>query len=236
MHRLALIPARGGSKGLPGKNLALVGGMTLLARAIRCAQAAGLFEAVVVSTDDAAIAEEGIRAGAAAPFLRPKALAADDSPVLSAIKHALVELERPAGAPHFDLVALLEPTSPLRTVEVVKSVIAAAEQPGADAALSVSPVPTRYHALKQLIADTSDGRVHHFHPEGDRIVTRQQLSTTYIRNGMCYAVRRSALDAGYGVLGSSARMVIVNSPVVNIDDPEDLELAKRLIEKLALGS
>jgi len=236
MYRLALIPARGGSKGLPGKNLAVVGGSTLLARAIRCAHASGIFSAVVVSTDDPTIAQEGIRAGAAAPFLRPKDLARDDSPVLATIKHALAELERAAGTTRFDLVALLEPTSPLRTGEIVKSVVAAAEQPGADAALSVSPVPTRYHALKQLIADGSDGRVRHFHPEGDRIVTRQQLSTTYIRNGMCYAVRRSALDAGHGVLGSSARMVVVDSPVVNIDDPEDLELAKRLIAKLAVES
>jgi len=227
-QRLALIPARGGSKGLPGKNLAIVGGMTLLARAIRCAHDAGIFDGIVVTTDDPAIAEEAIKAGAAVPFLRPRELATDESPVLAAIKHALQELEA-AGSLHFDLVALLEPTSPLRTPEIIRSVVSAAEQPGTDAALTVSPVPTRYHPLKQLVSDRT-GHVRHCLPDGAGIVNRQELSQTYIRNGMCYAVRRSALDAGHGVLGSAATMVVVTEPVVNIDDAEDLELARQLIE------
>lgn len=228
MRRLALIPARGGSKGLPGKNLAIVGGSTLLARAIRCAIDTGLFAAVVVSTDDPAIAEEGVRAGASVPFLRPKVLASDNSPVIAAIKHALQELEA-AGSNHFDLVALLEPTSPLRTPAIVRAVINAAESPGADAALTVSPAPLRYHPLKQLVPGPS-GHARNYIAEGARIVNRQELSETYIRNGMCYAVRRSALEAGHGVLGSEAAMIIVTEPAVNIDNASDLELAKRLVE------
>ena len=227
VRRLALIPARGGSKGLPGKNLAIVGGITLLARAVRCAQDSKLFEEIVVSTDDPVIAQEGIQAGATAPFLRPKNLAEDESPVLAAVKHALEQLES-AGSARFDLVALLEPTSPLRTPEIVRTVVAAAEQPGADAALTVSPVPTRYHPLKQL--SSVDGYVRHYLPEGVRIVNRQELSATYVRNGMCYAVRRAALEAGHGVLGSAAAMVIVDGPVVNIDDAEDLELARQIVQ------
>jgi CMP-N-acetylneuraminic acid synthetase len=229
MRRLALIPARGGSKGLPGKNLAIVGGMTLLARAVRCASDAGIFDKVVVSTDDTAIAEEGTNAGATVPFLRPKQLASDESPVLAAITHALKQLE--TADPHqFDLVALLEPTSPMRTPEIVRRVVSAAEQPGVDAAFTVSLVPTRYHPLKQFKSD-SDGHAHHYLEAGARIVNRQELSETYIRNGMCYAVRRTALDSGYGVLGSAAAMIIVAEPVVNIDDADDLELARHLIQK-----
>src|SRR5437868_11620007 len=105
--------------------------MTLLARAVRCAYEAALFDKIVVTTDDPAIAEEGIKFGAAVPFLRPKELASDESPVLAAIKHALQELEA-AGSASFDLVALLEPTSPLRTPEIVRAVVNAAEQHGAD--------------------------------------------------------------------------------------------------------
>jgi CMP-N-acetylneuraminic acid synthetase len=228
MRRLALIPARGGSKGLPGKNLAIVGGMTLLARAIRCAYDAGLFEKIVVSTDDPAIAEEGIKAGAAVPFLRPKLLASDESPVLAAITHALQQLEI-ADPVRFDLVALLEPTSPLRTPEIVRAVVNAAEQSGVDAAFTVTPVPKRYHPLKQFTSD--DGHAQHYLEAGATIVNRQELSQTYIRNGMCYAVRRTALDTGYGVLGSAAKMIIVAEPVVNIDDAGDLALARQLIQE-----
>jgi len=230
MRRLALIPARGGSKGLPGKNLAIVGGLTLLSRAVRCAQDAALFDEIVVSTDDPAIAEEGIKAGAAAPFLRPTDLASDDSPVLAAIKHALDELES-RGSQRFDLVALLEPTSPLRTPEIVRAVVNAAEQPGADAALTVSPVPARYHPLKQLVPGPS-GHVQHYLSAGATVVNRQELSDTYIRNGMCYAVRRRALDAGYGLLGSAAVFIVVAEPVVNIDDARDLELARKLVDRM----
>jgi CMP-N,N'-diacetyllegionaminic acid synthase len=227
-QRLALIPARGGSKGLPGKNLAVVGGMTLLARAVRCAHEASVFDKVVVTTDDPAIAEEGIKSGAEVPFLRPKELASDAAPVLAAIKHALQHLES-TGSSRFDLVALLEPTSPLRTPEIVRAVVNAAEQVGVDAALTVTPVPARYHPLKQFVAD-AEGRALYYLPAGTGVVNRQELSQTYTRNGMCYAVRRSSLDAGYGVLGSAAAMVIVAEPVVNIDDANDLELARRLIE------
>ena len=227
-RRLALIPARGGSKGVPGKNLAVVGGFTLVARAVRCAAECAIFDAIVVSTDDRAIAEEAAKAGAAVPFLRPATLAADESPVLEAVKHALGSLES-AGAARFDLVALLEPTSPLRTPAIIRAVVAAAEQPGADAALSVSPVPIRFHPLKQLVL-WPDGYVRHHSPDGSRIVSRQELTGTFIRNGLCYAVKRSALDAGYGVLGSAAGMVVVTDRVVNIDDEHDLELARQLLE------
>lgn len=228
MRRLALVPARGGSKGLPGKNLAIVGGVSLLARAVACGLEAGIFDAVVVSTDDPAIAAAGERAGALVPFLRPPELAGDQVPVLAAIHHALGELER-GGRPRFDLVALLEPTSPLRTPEIVRRVVAAAEGPDADAALTVSQVPDRFHPLKQLVA-AGEGRVRHYLSEGANVVRRQELSPTYIRNGMCYAVRRTALESGHGILGSQAVMIVVPGPVVNIDDAEDLELARRRCE------
>jgi CMP-N-acetylneuraminic acid synthetase len=107
--------------------------------------------------------------------------------------------------------------------------VAAAEQDPADAAFSVSRVPTRYHPLKQFVAGP-DGLARHAVAEGARIVNRQQLGDVFIRNGLCYAVRRTAIDAGRDMLGTAAALVIVDGPVVNIDDPEDLELARRLIE------
>lgn len=224
--RLAIIPARGGSKGLPGKNLAEIAGESLLARAVRCARASGLFNTILVSTDDSRIAEEGRRAGAIVPFLRPAELAGDSAAVIDAVRDALRRLREDPGQ-SFDLVALLEPTSPLRTPDIVRAVVLAAESPGADAALTVSPVPTRFHVLKQFV--TPDGLVQ-FAVEGARgVVNRQELGPTFIRNGLGYAVRTSAIDAGFDMLGQSARALVVDGPYANIDDPADLLEARRLI-------
>jgi CMP-N,N'-diacetyllegionaminic acid synthase len=233
VRRLAIIPARGGSKGLPGKNNALIGNRSLLARAVDCAREAGVFDMIMVSTDDAGLAEEGRQAGAAAPFLRPAELAGDTAAVLDAVRHALRELERLKHG-RFQTVALLEPTSPLRTPEILRRTIAAAESDGADAAFTVAPAPTRYHPLKQFHIDSA-GLARHAVAAGARIVNRQELNPTYIRNGMCYAVRVSALDQGHGVLGSAAKPIVVEGPVVNIDDAEDLALARRIIENGAAG-
>ena len=226
-RRLAIVPARGGSKGLPGKNLAEIAGESLLARAVRCARETNLFDLILVSTDDPAMAEEGQRAGASVPFLRPPELAGDSAAVIDAVRDALRRLRDDQGV-GFDRVALIEPTSPLRTPEIVRAVLQAVEAPGADAALSVSPVPTRFHVLKQLTIGPNGAIV--FAAQGaERVVNRQELGPTFIRNGMCYAVRVSAVEAGHGILGQAARAVIVDGPYANIDDPADLAEARRLV-------
>lgn len=226
-RRLAIIPARGGSKGLPGKNLARLAGESLTARAIRCAGATGLFACVLLSTDDPAIAEEGRRAGAEVPWLRPATLASDTAGITDAVRDAL---ERLAATTHgsFDLVVLLEPTSPMRTPEIVHRTVAAAESSGADAAVTLSAVPTRFHPRKQFTL-TAEGWADFVDAAGRQTVNRQELSPTYIRNGMCYATRVSALAGGAGLLGTRLRPVLVDGPVVNIDDAEDLALARRLL-------
>lgn len=232
-RRIAIIPARGGSKGVPGKNLAMVGGMTLLARAVACARASGLFNYVLVSTDDPAIAEEGRRAGAAVPFLRPAALAGDKAAVIDAVLDALERLAA-AGEADFDLVVLLEPTSPLRTPEILRRTVDAAESEGADAAVTVSEVPLRFHPLKQFHLDEA-GLARYAHPDGGRVINRQELKPGFVRNGLCYAVRRSALAGGSGILGRAPRAVVVVGPIVNIDDAEDLALARKLVESRDAG-
>jgi CMP-N-acetylneuraminic acid synthetase len=224
---LAVVPARGGSTGIPRKNLAVVGGQTLLARAVRCALESDLFDFIMVSTDDKEIAAEGRRAGAQVPFLRPAHLATSTAALADALRDCLVRLAAAGQAP-FDLVATLEPTSPLRTPAVVRAVVAAAEMPDADAALALSAVPIHFHAEKQFRMDES-GHVGHAMESGKRVVNRQELKPTYVRNGMCYAVRRELLERGCNVLGTRPRGVIVEGPIVNIDEPDDLVLARRLL-------
>lgn len=224
---LAIVPARGGSKGLPGKNLMRVGGQTLLARSVSCAKAAGIFARIVVSTDDPAIAEEGRRAGAEVPFLRPAGLASDTANVRDAVVHLLGEL-RATRENAFHIAVLLEPTSPARTPEIVRQTVAACAAEGSDAAFTVSEVPLRYHPLKQFRRN-DQGFAAFAHPDGATVVNRQQLRPTFIRNGMCYAVRTSALDKGLGLTGSAARLILVSGPVINIDDQADLDLARQML-------
>src|SRR5262245_57148833 len=117
MATLALIPARGGSKGVPRKNLRRVGGRSLLERAIASGRAPGV-DHLLVSTDDEEIAAESRRLGAEVPFLRPKALADDAAAIGPAVAHALDAYESHAGIA-IDVLVLLEPTSPFRTAKHV---------------------------------------------------------------------------------------------------------------------
>lgn len=225
MYRIAIIPARQNSKGVPGKNMAQIGGMSLVARAVRCALDSGIFDDVVISTDGEEIAREAEAAGAHVPFLRPAELAEDTTNVLDAIQYTIAELEN-QNVPKIDTVALLEPTSPLRTAEIVCETIKAAETDGFDAALTVTSVPLHYHPFKQFRL-YDNGAVSHFADEGGMIVRRQELITSYIRNGMCYATQRIALDAGHGVLGSHPKAIVVDGgPLINIDTAEDLQAAR----------
>jgi len=226
-RRLALIPARGGSKGLPGKNLAVVGGTSLTARTVQCAAGTGLFDYILLSTDDELIAAEGRRHGAQVPWLRSPVLASDTAAVVDTVRDSLRRLQE-AGVAAFDVVVLLEPTSPLRTEELVKRTVAAAESVGADAALTVSAVPLHYHPRKQLCLD-AEGFATLFETGSGPVLNRQELGRTFIRNGMCYATRTSALAAGAGILGTRLRTVLVPGPVVNIDDAEDLALARKIL-------
>jgi len=133
---LALIPAKGASSRLKRKNLSVVGGKTLVARAVECALDAGGFASVVVTTEDAEISQEALRAGAEVPFLRPERLAVDPAGVVDVVLHALDELEKRGKV--YDTVTILLPTSPLRTPEDVRKALAQYAQGEADFLMSVS--------------------------------------------------------------------------------------------------
>ena len=114
---------------------------------MECALHTGLFARVHVSTDSAAYAEAAAAAGVDTPFLRPPELATDDSLVADAVAFALDAFEE--RGERFDTLCLIEPTSPLRTPGIVRETAAAAEEAGWDAAFTVSPMPPRFHGLKQ---------------------------------------------------------------------------------------
>jgi CMP-N-acetylneuraminic acid synthetase len=220
---LALIPARGGSKGIPQKNLCRIGALTLTARAVRCARETGRFGRVAVSTDSDAIAAEG-RAEGAEVIRRPDALASDTANVVDVIVHALDVLARDGFAP--GVVVLLEPTSPLRTPAMVADALD--RLAGADAAFTVSPVPVRFHPRKQFWVEP-DGSARRVAPDLAMPVRRQELTETFVQNGVAYAFRTAMFRAHRSIFGPAPRAVVVTAPLVNIDTPEDLDEARRLV-------
>ena len=224
---LCLIPARGGSTGVPGKNLALINGESLTRRAVRCANETSIFTDVLISTDDPKIKDEAVGEGAIAPFMRPKELATNQSHVIDTVHHSLLEMEGLGKT--YDYVVLLEPTSPLRTVEIVKSIVNAVITANVESGQTLSLVPDNYRPMKQMVL-RSDGRTEDVLPMKEGIYRRQDLPLSYIRNGMVYVVSADCIQNKNKIIGDVNIGRVVDGPAVNIDWPEDLEYARTIIE------
>jgi len=220
---LALIPARAGSKGVPDKNLRLLSGISLTAHAIRCARETKCFDRIVVSTDSDRIAANAEAEGAEV-LRRPAELASDTADVVDVIAHVLEVLAQKGFHP--EVVALLEPSSPLRTPAMVQKALAALVS--GDAVFTVTEVPLRFHAAKQFAVDRHRS-AEPFLSGGTHPVRRQELTPTFIRNGAAYAFRTHMFLAHQSVLGPAPQVVVIEEPLVNIDTIEDLAEAERLI-------
>lgn len=213
MEVLGLIPARGGSKGVPRKNLALVAGRPLLAWSVDAAHAATELTRVVVSTDD-----DEIAAAAGTEVLRrPPALAADDTPMRDVIRHAVDEL-----AP--DVVVLLQPTSPLRRAEHVDGAMRLLRESGADSVVSVVEVPHAYRP--ESLMEVVDGRV----VPRAAATTRQEKQVVYARNGPAVLALR-ADRVGDDLYAGDCRPYVMDArDSLDVDTPFDLELVGLLLE------
>jgi CMP-N,N'-diacetyllegionaminic acid synthase len=224
---LAVVPARGGSKGLPGKNLAPVGGRPLVARVGDVVRDCPTIDRAVVSTDDEAIAVVAEAAGLDAPFRRPADLSCDRIGDVEVLQHALAATEADDGTV-YDVVVMLQPTSPLRTAEQVEGLLHRLVEERLDAVWTVSPTDGKAHPVKQLRLD--DGLLAYDHPDGPAIVARQQLAPLWHRNGVAYAIRRATLASGV-LLGARTGGFVIDGPVANIDDALDLAWAEFLLAR-----
>lgn len=215
---LGLVPARAGSKGIPGKNLKLLAGRPLLAHAIEAARASGVVDRIVVSTDSEEMAAAARTAGAEVPFRRPAPLASDEAPMLPVVLHAVAELEKEGWSPA--VVVLLQPTAPLRRPDHIRSAVQMLEETGCDSVVSVVPIPAHYapdFALKVV-----GERLEFFLPEGERTTRRQDVRPAYSRDGTVYVVRRDVLIAQQSLYGRDCRpLVLPPGESVNLDDLED---------------
>lgn len=225
---LALIPARGGSKGIPRKNLAPLGGRPLVAWSIDCALRARGVERVLVSTDCPEIAEIARAAGAEVPFLRPAELAGDRVPGMDPLLHALEWCAaREAYRPEW--LVYLQPTSPLRAPEDIEAAFELAQKPGVEAVVSVAPAPSHPFWAKRIDAD---GRLQDFLADAPEVSRRQELPEAYALNGALYLARCETLRAARSFYGDRTyALVMPRERSVDVDTPFDLELAGWLLAR-----
>ena len=228
---LCVIPARGGSKALPGKNLAQVGGKSLVRRAAEAALASGRCDRVVCSTDSDAIAAEAARAGAYVPFRRPAELAGDTAATFDVVLHALRHVEAETGR-SVDLVCLVEPTTPLRGAEDIRAVVdlLTSSRPPADSAVSVCEVTDAHPAWLRKIRDGLLGPYFEDTPEPTRRQDLARLPTPYRRNGAVYVTRRDVLIEQRSLYGRRClAYVMPPERSVNIDTELDLVCARAIL-------
>lgn len=226
---LGVIPARGGSKRLPGKNLAPLAGRPLIDYTLQAAAGAKRLGSFVVSTDSEAIATHA-RSEAAQVTMRPAAMAQDDSPVVQALQHAMNAFES-AGGPRATAIVLLQPTSPLRTGEDIDRAIAIFEASGADTVTAVRASRDHpYWAWKDagaLIAPLFG--------LAEMQMDRHAVPKAWSENGAAYVIRRELVESGriYGARIAACPMDEARS--VDVDTPLDLDWAAFLLQRQSRG-
>lgn len=229
---LAVVPARSGSKGIPDKNVQLLDGCSLLGWAGRTLRACPSVDRAIVSTDSRAYAAEAERHGLAAPFLRPPDLSRDTSGAVETMIHALEATQAHYGE-RYDVVLIVEPTCPLRVPADIEGALGLLVEHDADSVVTVSRLDSKYHPHKILKVDHE--RLSFYDPAGKEVVMRQTLSPLYYRNGACYAIRSSCLVERRVIISENTRPYVIDRPLVNIDTPEELEMARLLMSRAPLA-
>lgn len=230
MRVLGIITARGGSKGIPGKNLKLLGGRPLIDHSIDAANDTPL-DRLIVSTEDARIADAARALGCEVPFMRPAELAQDDTPHLPVIQHAVQWLQ---DHDHYraDVALVLQPTSPLRSAADIAAALRMLELSGADSVVSVNEVAAHAHPMRMLrVDDRGLATLWSGEPVHNRINRRQDMPKAWVMNGAVYACRTGIL---FGAAPSLYGDRVVAYPMppersISIDDAEDWAAAERAL-------
>lgn len=226
---LGIIPARGGSKGIPKKNIALLAGRLLIEYTFDAAKGSKLIDRLILTTDDEEIAEVGRKNGIEIPFIRPKELAADDTPTLPVIKHAVDFMENEFKYMP-DMIVILQPTAPLRKARHIDEALNLLINSDADSIVSVVEVPHQYNPY--FIMEITDGKLSFYRKEGLNFTRRQDLPKTYSRNGAVYAFRLKTLKEKNSIYGDKCLPYIMDfSESINIDSLDDLRIAELFIKK-----
>lgn len=231
MRILGVITARGGSKGVPRKNIRPLGGRPLVAWTAEVALQARLLTRCILSTDDVEIAEVGRAAGLEVPFMRPAELTTDRTPTLPVLQHAVTALE--ASGDRYDAICLLQPTSPFRPPGLIDACIERFVVSGADSALTVLPVPPEYNPHWVYVL-TPTGDLVLATGETSPIARRQDLPAAFHREGSVYVVRRDVLMERNSLYGARVVGLEVDAArSVNIDTVADWERAEMMVGQMS---
>lgn len=232
MTVLGVITARAGSKGIPGKNTKLLAGRPLIAYTIDAARESGVFDRLIVSTDDADAAAIAAASGCEVPFMRPAALATDDTPHLPVMQHALSWLRDNEGYTP-DWVMILLPTSPLRQAVHIREAVALAADSGADSVVGVDELPAHFNPMRVItIDDHGWARLFNGQPIKGKPGRRQDMPKAWVLNGAIYLFRTEVLfDAAEpSMYGDRVAAYVMPPPYgFNLDEPDDWPEAERLL-------
>lgn len=229
MKILGLIPARGGSKGIPRKNIKLLQGKELIRYTIETGLACSVIDEIVVSTDDAEIAKVSQKAGATVPFLRPAHLATDQSPSIDTVIHALKYFENIGQI--FDAVCLLQPTTPFRHQKDLEEAIRLFKVKGADSLISVREVPHTFNP-HWVFEEKKDGFLKISTGESQIISRRQDLPKSYYRDGAVYITKKEIILEQKSLYGNTIiHHEMKSSSRINIDTLADWQMAEAFLKE-----
>jgi CMP-N,N'-diacetyllegionaminic acid synthase len=224
---LGLIPARGGSKGIPGKNIKPLNGLPLLQYTFQSASDSKLLTKTILSSDDDEVIAVAKNIGLEVPFVRPSDLALDNSPTLPVILHAIDFLE--AEGEYFDAVCLLQTTTPFRSKGFVDKAIKTFIDSGADALVSVLVVPHEYNP-HWVFENNEDNLLRIATGEKEIITRRQELPPAYIRDGAIYITKTSVLKEQNSLYGNSLAYIKSDAAFhVNLDTLQDWAEAEKMV-------
>ena len=230
---LGMINARGGSKGVPRKNIKPLGGKPLIAWSIEVAEQVPEITRCIVSTEDQEIADIARRHGADIPFMRPDHLASDTAVQLDTIIYNFEKMEELEGR-EIDAVALLQPTQPFRTAEDVSGCISALLEYKADSAITIAPNKHHPYGLWTKRKDNKGLELFMKDSASVQGFNRQQVDTLYMRTGAVYVISRDTLLNKKSLYGDYVEGYVVDAPRswINIDDLHDWEMAEAWLKHI----
>jgi len=230
---LVIVPARGGSKGIELKNIRQLNGIPLVALVGRIVRQLDYYDRAVVSTDHPDIARVARESGLDVPFMRPESISGDMVSDWDVLHHALMATEEDDGET-YDIIIMLQPTSPFRKPEHVTAIVKKLIEGNFDSVWTISETDSKSHPLKQFVLNGE--LIEYYDPiNGPKIVARQQLPPVYHVNGLAYAFTRECLLNQETKKGKKTSAVVIKETIVNIDTEFDFELAEFLMHKINSG-
>lgn len=228
MKLLALVPARGGSKGVLRKNIKLLGGKPLIWYTFKAAKESNLFENIVLSTEDEEIAKVGKEIGFDIPFIRPKFLATDTAKSIDVVNHALDSLEKIGKT--FDAVVLLQPTSPFREKGLIENSVQKFIDCKADSFVTVRAVPHQFNP-HWVFKTTDEGYLKISTNDKTIISRRQDLPEAFFRDGQIYITDVNLLKKHKTFLGTKLSFILntYSGSEINIDNQSDWDNAETFL-------